>query len=144
LVGFVPTALVVSALLLLFKADAPSDPLTVDALLATAKELGAQGLIAIAAVALALSITLQPLQYRLVQLLEGYWALRRTGWLFRWGLYRQRSRMRRALAALTIAVGSTPLSPGLQRMREERAQRAETVVRERFPAEDRLLPALRT
>jgi hypothetical protein len=129
----------VAVVAVLLRAGAPGSPPAPDALLRAAQALGASGAAVVAATALAVAITLQPLQFRLVQLLEGYWSLRGTAWLFRLGVNRQRRRLLRAVDALPVTAAAGA-SPGRRRQLEERSQRAEAALRERFPAEDRLLP----
>lgn len=140
LIGFIPTLLAVLALLALSRSGAPAAAPGAQALLAAAAGIGAAGVGVAAGVAVAVSVTLQPLQFRLVQVLEGYWTLRGTGWLFRAGVARQRRRRRRAAAALVIPSDAAGVSEPKRRHLEERAQQAETVLRERFPTAERLLP----
>jgi hypothetical protein len=119
-------------------AGAPRAVLDYATVEAAAKTLGVGGSTLITVIALAVSMTLQPLQFRLVQVLEGYWSLRTLPWLFRAGVWRQRRRLRRASAALVI---EDDLNDQVtDSLLEERALAAETIIRFRFPAEERLLP----
>lgn len=106
--------------------------------MAATKELGLGGGGVVFGLAAAISITLQPLQFRLVQLLEGYWSMRWLGWAFRLGVWRQQIRRARIMDRLTNRELS---STGTERLLAlERMQAAETLLRDRFPAEERLLP----
>ena len=121
------------------RAGAPGAPLGLSNLSATAQDLGADGALSVAALAAALSLTLQPLQFRFVQLLEGYWPLHWFGWAWRAGVWWQRRRLMRASADIVV-LPDPGRSPSQQRVLEERAQAAESTARTRFPSEDRLLP----
>ncbi len=70
----------------LLTADAPRTPLGWELILTTAEKVGVVGGVATTALAVALSVSLQPLQFRLVQLLEGYWPGGHTGPVYRQGL----------------------------------------------------------
>ena len=92
-------------------------------------------------VAGALAITLQPLQFRLVQLLEGYWPARSGSLIFRLGVWCQRGKRNRLVGAMSIGAAERATSSWPRRRAlEERVQVAEDAVRTRFPEEDRLLP----
>ncbi|MHA3700744.1 hypothetical protein ACXR2U_01050 [Jatrophihabitans sp. YIM 134969] len=140
MVGFFPTALAVALVLVMVKSGAPQEPLTLNGVQAAASDLGVGGGVVILVVAAAVSVTLQPLQFRLVQWLEGYWSLRPRGplvvigVLFRLGIWRQRRRFDRAVEALSYS--STHARP-IDRVR---AQAAEESLRLRFPKPERLLP----
>ena len=97
-------ALMVIAIML--QAEAPRAPLSYKTIVAAVKGLGYGGTIAVAGLALAISVTLQPLQFRLVQIIEGYWSLRAFPWLFRFGVWRQRRRLRRAEGDLAVRDGT--------------------------------------
>jgi hypothetical protein len=140
-VGFFPTALAVALVLLMLEMRAPTRPLSVTALQKAAHQLGVGGSILIVAAAAAISVTLQPLQFRLVQWCEGYWPLERK-WVaggpraaYRLGMWRQLRRYNRTLDGLTI----NPLTAN-RPIALMRAQAAEEALRLRFPAQDRLLP----
>ncbi|BEP14976.1 hypothetical protein acdb102_32870 [Acidothermaceae bacterium B102] len=138
LVGFVPTLLAATVVMLMVGADAPRHALSWTLLVKTIRSLGAVGGAAASAVAVALAITLQPLQFRLVQTLEGYWSPRAPVWLFKWGVSRQLRVLRAAEKQLTVQ--DEGLSPLTLRYRLERAQWAGATVQQRFPTDDRLLP----
>lgn len=129
-------ALMVIAVML--QAEAPRAPLDYKTIVAAVKGLGYGGTIAVAGLALAISVTLLPLQFRLVQIIEGYWSLRAFPWLFRLGVWRQRRRLRRVEADLTVR--KEPMSEQQRLLRTGRRIAAESIVRTHFPSEDRLLP----
>jgi hypothetical protein len=129
-------ALMVVAVML--QASAPQAPLDYQTLTTAVKDLGLGGAAVVLGSALAISVTLQPLQFRLVQLIEGYWSLRIFPWLFRLGVWRQGRRRSRAEADLTVLTGQ--VTGQRRRLLTERMLAAEVAVRTRFPAEDRLLP----
>jgi hypothetical protein len=137
-VGFLPTLLAIGCLALLIKVGAPGQPLTLEALVSAARALGLQGALAITATAVAVAVTLQPLQFRLVQLMEGYWPTGHGGWVFKAGVGFQRWRLKRLNARLVTA--ALPSSQSGRRVIEERMADAEMRIRTRFPAADRLLP----
>ena len=105
IVGLVPTVLAMGTVALVVLADAPHKALNTPNVSAATERLGLKGGAAIIIVAAALSITLQPLQYRLVQLLEGYWAPPLLGPAFRVGIWLQKrsrsSRKRGVASAIT-------------------------------------------
>lgn len=119
-------------------ADAPSEPLSWTSSNKAVRSIGLSGALVITGVSTALAVSLQPLQFRLVQLLEGYWpawapsALARIGM---WSETRRRTRIPRR-----IAMSGVPTSPSARIAALERSQTAETQVRERFPETDRTLP----
>lgn len=143
LVGFVPTALAIALVAVMLQAHAPTTPLSIQTIDDAAGRLGAAGASVIVAVAAAASITLAPLQFRLVQWFEGYWSLRPKGPgrvlaplrpLYRLGLWRQHRRYVRVVDALVVDAADH------RSIAVARAQRAEEDSRFRFPDEDRLLP----
>lgn len=136
--GFLPTLLAVGTFSLLLVMDAPRSPLTISSVAAAGRNLGVTGAVAITGVAVAVSVTLQPLQFRLVQLLEGYWPTGHRGVVFRTGIALQRWRYRRLRRRLVVH--RTPDAPGRRRVMEERMLAAELRLRLHFPEEQRLLP----
>lgn len=128
---------------------APGQPFGAHLILTTLSEAGPAGAVAVTVIALAVSAALQPLQYRLVQILEGYWRSRALRPLFVVGVWRQRRRRRRYTRLLTQEVGADAiegivttarvLSP-TERFADEQEHLAEQALLERFPAEERLLP----
>ena len=143
LVGFIPTALAIAVVVAMANAHAPEGPLTFDALAAAVGAFGPSGIAVIVAVAAAVSITLAPLQFRLVQWFEGYWSLnprrRRRPLsvlrpLWRLGLWRQRSRYQRILRALVVDESDD------EAIALARAETAADELRFRFPSAERLLP----
>ena len=89
--------------------------------------------------AVAIAVTLQPLQFRLVQLLEGYWPISSRGWAYRAGLRRQARRLERLEGRLSVPEDAVRGS-GHQKALDARAQAAWDRIQERFPEPDRLLP----
>lgn len=137
-VGLLPTLLAVGVVAFLFAADAPSTPLTWDTMKVAVDRIGATGAFVLTAVSVALAISLQPLQFRLVQLLEGYWPAWAPTWVARVGVWSQGRRRDRMIRRISIT--SRASSSAAQTAAAEKSQTAEIQVRERFPAEDRLLP----
>lgn len=138
LVGLVPTYMALGALLLLLVADAPASRFTWETLGSAAREIGGSGALLLLLASFAVSITLQPLQFRLVQLLEGYWPDRGPQWLrkrFLAGQVRRRNRLVDQLAEASQSESGRPDVDALERM-----QSAEQALRERFPDESRLMP----
>ncbi|MFG6490816.1 hypothetical protein [Microbacterium sp. P03] len=133
-----PTALAVGVLVFLIAADAPSTPLTLGTIQAGAAAVGAVGVIIIFAVSAAVAISLQPLQFRLVQLLEGYWPAWFPLWIARVGVRLEMCRRDRVSSRLQST--RRPTSEAAAITGRERKQAAETQLRQRFPADDRLLP----
>jgi hypothetical protein len=138
-VGLLPTLLAAWVLATMLLVGAPSKDLTWTSVTTAFASLNLKevGLVTVTAVAVA--VTLQPLQYRMVQLLEGYWPVSSRGWAYRLGLWRQMRRFSRLEGRLSV-----PADPsrgvGQQRALEARAQAAMDRLEERFPSEDRLLP----
>jgi len=118
-------------------ADAPRRQLNIAAVVHTARTIGTGGAIVVAGVAVAIAITLQPLQFRLVQLLEGYWPIGRHALIFRLFVRIQRCRHERQRSKLTHSGAG---SVAARRAAEERMIKAEHRLRERFPSPERLLP----
>lgn len=133
-----PTALAIGVLVFLVAANAPSNPLTLDTIQTGAAAIGAIGVIIILAVSAAVAISLQPLQFRLVQLLEGYWPARFPRWIARLGVRLEMGRRDRISSRLQST--RRPTSEAATITSRERKQSAETQLRQRFPADDRLLP----
>lgn len=136
-VGVLPTLLAVWTVALLVLADAPSNPLNADTLRAVGKQLGAGGAILLSGVAIAVAVSLQPLQFRLVQLLEGYWPTWLGAQLTRAGVCVQAWRRERLVSQLTV--GAHEDATGRLRA-HARGKLAGDRLRERFPTEERLLP----
>jgi len=137
-IGLLPTILAVGVVTFLVAADAPSNSLSWSTIQEAVTSIGGVGLIVISGVSVAVAISLQPLQFRLVQLLEGYWPAWFPQWMARLGVrleMNRRDRIKRRLRPgklrKTVAAEVTAL---------ERAQAAESQIRERFPADDRMLP----
>lgn len=137
-VGLLPTFLAVSTVAFMVAADAPRHDLSLQLIVKVTKSLGGPGFIVLTGVAIAVAISLAPLQFRLVQLLEGYWPGGQLTWMFRAGLAVQRWRLRRLEGRLVIP--KAPRSDASVRALLERASDAEQRIRERFPDPDRLLP----
>lgn len=137
-VGFLPTLLAVGCLALLVIMGAPSEPLTWESLGDAIDALGVGGAAAITGAAVAVSITLQPLQFRLVQILEGYWPTGHGAFVFHAGVALQRWRYERLLDRLVS--DNLPKTEAGRRVVQERMLAAESRLRTRFPREDRLLP----
>jgi hypothetical protein len=137
-VGLLPTLLAVGAITFLVAADAPAQPFTWNRAETAAERIGTSGAVFITAVSIALAISLQPLQFRLVQLLEGYWPAWVPLLVARVGIASETRRRDRIIKRISMpsALSSGPA----QTAAEEKSQTAEIQVRERFPSEDRLLP----
>ncbi len=103
----------------------------------TIAAVGAAGGALLILVSAAISITLQPMQFRLVQLLEGYWGPRALAAPFAAGVWLQERRYDRLQGQLTARPGKTATG---QRLQQERRVAAEAALLTRMPARDRLLP----
>lgn len=143
LVGFIPTALAIAIVVVMADAHAPDQPLTFGALKCSVGNLGPSGISVIVAIAAAISITLAPLQFRLVQWFEGYWSfnprrrmrpLNVLRPLYRLGLWRQRRRYRRVITALVVDEHDD------EALALARAETAADDAQFRFPQLERLLP----
>jgi len=122
----------------LVAADAPVKPVSFATIQGAASSIGGVGALVIFTASAAIAVSLQPLQFRLVQLMEGYWPAWFPQFLLRLGIRLERSRRDRVRARLAIVSRSS--APAAQAAARERAQTAETQLRQRFPAEERLLP----
>lgn len=129
--------LAVFVLAFLVVANAPRAPLNGATVLQAVHTIDARGAIVVAVVSVAISLSLQPLQFRLVQLLEGYWPIGRRGLVFRFFVGIQRRRYEGQLSKLTSSGAG---SPAARRASVERMTNAKNRLRERFPSPDRLLP----
>jgi hypothetical protein len=134
----VPTLLAVGAVAFLIAADAPSRSLTWNHTIDAAESIGVTGAVIVTTVSIALAISLQPLQFRLVQLLEGYWPTWAPLWVARMGVWAQGRRRDRIADRISAASKSKSVAALIAI--NERIQVAETQVRERFPDPNRLLP----
>ncbi len=143
LVGFIPTVLAIALVVVMVDAHAPDGPLTFTALKKAAGGLGPSGITVIVAVAAAVSITVAPLQFRLVQWFEGYWSLNPRRKLrplsvlrplWRFGMWRQRRRYARVIGALVVDESDD------EAIALARSEAAADDARFRFPAAERLLP----
>lgn len=99
--------------------------------------IGVAGGVILLFVSAAISLTLQPLQFRLVQLFEGYWSSPRLAWAFRLGVEMQRRRFDRLADRTVAAVSDNELDQHLARARRDEAREA---LLTRLPARDHLLP----
>lgn len=133
--GFVPTLVAVTVVSFLLVVDAPNEPLAFARVTEAWRVVGGPGLVALVLASLAVSITLQPLQFRLVQLMEGYWSSPFLDGLFRLGIRRQ-SRRRQILATRLTA----PPDDVLTAAEVSRMETAADALRTRYPREERLLP----
>lgn len=137
-IGLLPTILAVGVVAFLIAADAPEKNLSWSSVQATAASIGGAGALVISAVSVAIAVSLQPLQFRLVQLMEGYWPAWFPEFLFRLGVWfelQRRDRIRGRIASVP-----SRNTDAARIAADERAQTAESQIRQRFPAEDRLLP----
>src|SRR5262245_61488804 len=82
-------------------ADAPSKPLSWSELSDAASEIGASGALAITAISVAMAVSLQPLQFRLVQLLEGYWPTWTPRFLAQLGVWSENRRRDRLISRIS-------------------------------------------
>lgn len=137
LIGLIPTALAASLLALFVIGDAPSRPLNLTTVTDVLARVGVAGGFLLLFVSAAISITLQPLQFRLVQLFEGYWSSRLLSWPFRLGVWRQTRRFDR-LAKMTSSVTVDDILG--QRLAHERREDAKAALITRLPRRDHLLP----
>jgi hypothetical protein len=118
LVSIFPGAVLVLALFGLFGArlypwqqPAPGQPDGLAAFLDSASHLGAGGIVALVLAVLVLSVLIRPFQIAAVQLLEGYWTARSTGFLE--ALAVERQRRAKSVAMWAADEGSHPLTrPG--------------------------------
>lgn len=99
--------------------------------------VGVAGGFLIVSVSAAVAVTLQPLQYRMVQLLEGYWFAKPLGLPYRMGVWWQRRRCERLQRQLT---GEEPRTVVGKRLRDERRLYAEVALRSQIPDSNRILP----
>jgi hypothetical protein len=129
--------LAVFVLTFLVVADAPRSQVNGTTAVNAARAIGTGGAIAVAVVAVAISVTLQPLQFRMVQLMEGYWPIGRRGLIFRFFVGIQRRRYERCQSKLTHPGSGSAAG---RRAAEERISNALNRLTERFPSPDRLLP----
>ncbi len=137
LIGFVPTALALFVMALFFVGHGPSAPLSLMTVTETARKITVAGGAAMILISGAISITLQPMQFRLVQLLEGYWAPRALAVPFGVGVWLQQRRYDRLQGQLTARPAKTSIG---QRLRQERRVSAEAALLSRLPSRERLLP----
>lgn len=137
-VGILPTLLATFVVVFFVVSGAPVAPLDAIALKTGAEAIGLAGAVWITVGAVALAVTLQPLQFRLVQLLEGYWPGRIVAPVRALGIAWQRRKYLRAVARLAIVKGSKGKLRQLvaASLREAAAHQ----IRARFPDESRLLP----
>jgi hypothetical protein len=94
-VGLFPTALAMAVITLFVLGNAPNEPLSIARAQEVGRSLGVGGGVALAVISAAISLTLQPLQFRLVQLMEGYWQSRLMAIPYRLGIKYQRRRLQR-------------------------------------------------
>jgi len=137
-IGLLPTFLAVSVVTFMFAADAPANELSWHRVVAVAASIGGPGVIVVSAVSIAIAVSLQPLQFRLVQLMEGYWPAWFPASLARVGVWfetRRRERLRDRLTSSPNLISTTART-----VARERAQNAESQLHQRFPSQDRLLP----
>ena len=102
-----------------------------------AAAIGGPGAIVISAASIAIAVSLQPLQFRLVQLMEGYWPAWFPAFLARVGVRLQAERRNRLIRRLSVA---PDLDSNAAIVARERALNAESQLNQRFPEQDRLLP----
>lgn len=137
-IGLLPTILAVGVVSFMIAAGAPKQELSWALIEAVALSIGGTGVVVISAVSVAIAVSLQPLQFRLVQLMEGYWPAWFPEFLFRLGIW---SEMRRRERILDRMVPSPRRASSAAHIAaDERAQIAESQLRQRFPGQDRLLP----
>jgi hypothetical protein len=136
-IGLLPTLLAVGAVAFVFAADAPMEPLSWSRVETAAASIGGAGAIVISVLSIALAVSLQPLQFRLVQLLEGYWPTWFPERIARTGIWLEKRRRERIRRRMSAPHRETEIATIAMR---ERAQTAETQLRQRFPNQDRLLP----
>lgn len=122
----------------LVAADAPVNTASFTTVQTAATSIGGVGVLLIFTLSAAIAVSLQPLQFRLVQLLEGYWPAWFPPFLMRFGI--QLERWRRNRIRKRLVVTSRGSSPAAVAAATERMQAAEAQLRQRFPAETRLLP----
>lgn len=137
MIGFIPTALALSVVLLFVVGKGPKDPLTLQTFTDSISKVGAGGGALVVLVSAAVSITLHPMQFRLVQLLEGYWTPRALAMPFAVGVWLQQRRFDRLQLRLTARPAKGAIG---QRFQQERRTTAEVILLTRLPARERLLP----
>lgn len=133
--GFVPTLVAVTVVSFLVVSHAPTKPLAFARVAEAWGVVGWPGLVALVLASLAVSITLQPLQFRLVQLMEGYWSSPLLDGVFRLGIRRQARRRDGLRQRLTGPPDGVLAAADVSRM-----EAAADALRTRFPSDDRLLP----
>lgn len=133
-----PTLLATFAVVFLVVADAPAANLNIATVNVAAQTVGVSGAVWISAVVVAFAVTLQPLQFRLVQLLEGYWPGGVFAPVAALGIARQRRQYRRALRHAVVI--KRPRGRIAQLVVSSRRDSAVHRLETRFPGEDRLLP----
>lgn len=126
-----------SVLALFLIGHAPSRPLNLATIEGVISQVGTSGGFLLLFASAAISLTLQPLQFRLVQLYEGYWSARWLGGLFRFGVWRQTRRFDR-FASQTASVAVE--GDGRRRLAQERRDDARSALLSRLPSRDHLLP----
>lgn len=122
----------------LLAADAPYNPVDWHTFQTAAASIGGGGALVITALSVAIAVSLQPLQFRLVQLLEGYWPAWFPAFLSRLGVWLEMRRRDRIVDRISVSPAGK--SAAAIQVAHERAQTAESQLRQRFPPEDRLLP----
>lgn len=134
-----PTLLAVGVVVFLIAADAPWRSPSWSTIRIAIESIGIAGAVAIFAVSVAVAVSLQPLQFRLVQLLEGYWPLWVPRFVVLFGIRCEMHRRGRLVDRQDI--DSLGNSSAARIAALERAQAAGDQLNQRFPPrEDRLLP----
>lgn len=136
--GILPTLLATFAVVFLVAAGAPATNLDTAAVSTAAQAIGSSGAIWMSVASVAIAVTLQPLQFRLVQLLEGYWPGGVFAPISALGIAVQRRKYHRALRDAVVVKRSRGRLAELVVM--SRRDSAIHRLGSRFPDEDRLLP----
>ncbi len=121
----------------LVAADAPRKRLDGTTLTGAYAAIGPGGAVALLVISAALAVSLQPLQFRLVQLLEGYWPAWFPTWIVGFAVTRQLRRRQRIMRRVDVTWATTEADA---RVAEQRSITATEQLRQRFPARDRVLP----
>lgn len=136
-IGLLPTLLAVGVIAFMVAADAPAVSLSWATIQTATASIGVAGAVVITAVSIAVAVSLQPLQFRLVQLMEGYWPAWFPRFLVRLGIWFEMRRRRRLQSRMSFVPSNSAAASIAER---ERAQSAEMQLQQRFPERDRLLP----
>ena len=137
LLHLLPTAVVLATIVGLIWSGAPNRPLDFGRALETARRLDIRDALLLLVAAIVLSLIIQPLQFALIRILEGYWGATLIGRLLaHLGVRWQERRYDRLIDARDIGQQSGTLRAALADQREQSA----TERIDQYPPRERLLP----